>query len=804
MPLGPTTIGNTNLGWRESAGGMSGTPPPEEDEAGENPQDDQPIQPKPNKPTHHVITAPDGTVSVIEMPKDGMAMYTGHFGNLADKLDASYLSTLGADLVQAVEDDEQSRSEWTAMRTKGVDLLYLKMEEPGSETNNGNISRVGNSSMLDACVRYQSNFIGEILPITGPAKVEDDSQQTGADRDEIADAFEKDVNWYLTKVDKDYAPDRDRGSFRQALDGCIFTKGFHCPVRRRPALDVIYATDMIVSNDATSVRSAARVTHRSFMSQDMMKRMQILGVREAPLQSPTEEPDEMTSKIKSTEGQSPTPVSTDQADQRHENYEIYVNMIIKGDEHDEGLARPYRITVERESSAVLEIRRNWAEADTEEFKPLTKIVMWPLIPGLGFYPYGFAHLIGNTTRALTAIMRLLIDAGMFASFPGWLRAKMGSRQQTNQIRIMPSGSQEIETGGLPLSDVVMPLPYKDPSVSLSNFYTTLEASARNLAGAIEVPVGDGKADIPVGTMMALIEQSTKNIAAIHKRNHRAQGEELEYLKQLFCEDPQALHFFDNKSGRIWAAKEEFEDLNLVPASDPNIPSHVHRLMQVTAVVSRADTHPDLYDKKAVEEWALRSIGVSNPQSLLMKPLPPGMAPPGPPAPPDPLKVIALQSQAREAEQTREIQQGVISDKNKLELKQMDVADREKERQNRMAVAQIDLHKEIISAHSAAHSTNADLLAGAHDNMTQVHTNEHDLANTHVEGHHAHRVAKEQTVAEKAAAKGSLDSAKETSRGALAAAKEANKPKRVAEPEAPGAAVKPVNKSGPKGKRKPKS
>lgn len=793
MPLGPDNIRNSMPSLREGAG-MPPAPdmmaPPDAE-----PDDDEAAESLEPQQTHAIIRNPDGTVSIVELPKDGMAMYKGHFENLAEGMDAGYLNTLAADLIDEVEDDDQSRSGWTAMRTKGVDLLYLKLEEVGGETTSGNISRVGNSAMMDACVRYQSNFIGEMLPVSGPCKVEDDSTDGTFERAPLAQAFEDDMNYFLTDIAEEYAPERDQAAFRQGLDGVFFTKQFHCPIRRRPASDVIFGSDLIVSNDATSIKSAARVTHRSYMSQDMMKRMKILGVylEAAQLQSPTEEPDEMLAKIKDSEGVSPAPVSTNQEDQRHEIYEIYVNRIIKDDEHPEGLARPYRITVEVESSQILEIRRNWAE-DDENFDSLLKLVMWPLIPGLGFYPYGFAHLIGNATRALTAIMRLLIDAGMFASFPGWLRAKMGSRQQTNQIRIMPAGSQEIETGGQPISDVIMPLPYKDPSATLVAFYTTLEASARNLAGAVEVPVGDGKADIPVGTMMALIEQQTKNMGAIHKRNHRAQAQELRNIKKLFTEDPQALHVMNPSPAHKWQLKEEFEDLKLVPASDPNIPSHVHRLMQTSAVVQRSDTHPELYDQMEVEKWALRQVGVANPQTLLKKPPPPGTPPMGPPAPPDPLKVIAVQSQAREAEQTREIQQGVISDKNKLELKQLDLADREKERQNRLQVAQIDLHKEVISAHSAAHSTNADLVAGAHDNLTAQHGAAHELATAHVEGAHAYRVAKEENAAEKTSAQGNLAAAKETSRGALAAAKEANKAKPV---------PKPVSKSGTKGKQKPK-
>jgi hypothetical protein len=61
------------------------------------------------------------------------------------------------------------------------------------------------------------------------------------------------------------------------------------------------------------------------------------------------------------------------------------------------------------------------------------------VPGLGFYDIGLIHILGNTTNALTAAWREMLDAGMFANFPGFLYRKLMGRQNTNEFRVPPGG-----------------------------------------------------------------------------------------------------------------------------------------------------------------------------------------------------------------------------------------------------------------------------------------------------------------------------------------------------------------------------
>ena len=56
------------------------------------------------------------------------------------------------------------------------------------------------------------------------------------------------------------------------------------------------------------------------------------------------------------------------------------------------------------------------------------------------------NILGNSSAAMTAAWREALDAGMFASFPGGLIAKLAGRQNTSNFRVAPGEFAAVETG----------------------------------------------------------------------------------------------------------------------------------------------------------------------------------------------------------------------------------------------------------------------------------------------------------------------------------------------------------------------
>jgi hypothetical protein len=558
---------------------------------------------------------------------------TQHDVNLALKLDSWALSGIAEDLLDGIQSDDDSRSDWIEQRTRGIDLLGLKLEQPRSGASTSSAPLDGMSvyrdpTLNEAVLRFQANAQGELLPAAGPVKtVVYGSANT--QKDTLAEALEKDLNYYLTTTATEYYPDTRRMFYWTGFSGLAFKKVYRCPLRRRPVSESVDATDLIVSDTVTDLRNAQRITHQISMRYSTMKRMQILGVyRDCDLSIPTPaDPNSVKDKINQVQGISP---STRPQDQPYTVYECYCELDIPGFEHKEdgkvtGLPLPYRVTVEKDSRQILEIRRNWKEGD-EDFQAKIPFVAYPYATGLGFYGIGLLHILGNLTTALTALTREAIDAGMFANFPGGLMAKENSRQMQNEFRAGPGAFIPVETGGRPIKDMVMSFPYHEAGPGHMSLIESLRGQAQRVGGAADTGVGEGKQDAPVGTTLALIEQATKIEGAVHKALHAAQGEEFQLLCELFREDPEALWRGNKRPAlaehgdKVAMFKAALDRCDIVPKADPNVPSHMHRVMKANAIRQMAMTAPPgTYNLKAVDERALAMMDVDSAGELFAAP-----------------------------------------------------------------------------------------------------------------------------------------------------------------------------------------
>lgn len=601
--------------------------------------------------------------------------------NLAEDLQNSKRGGIASETIEGIDSDIGTRQEFIMNYNKGIELLGLKIEDATSAQRGPrrSISKYRHPALLDACVSYQSLARSQLLPSDGPVKIVEVEASTG-DEAVKAQQFQDAFNYYLTDIAKEYYPDTDRGLFYQAFGGTVYKKVYNCPVRRRPVSECVYLPSLIVSEDATDLETAVRVTHEIYVSKSKMKRMQLAGVwADVTLSEPQAITNQAVRKEKESQGINPS--GRRPQDQPYTVYECYTDLdpedfgIVEKDAPS-GLPLPYRITIDKDSQQVLEIRRNWVQGD-EEFKARQRFVKYGLVPGLGFLDYGFLHLVGNQTRALTAIWQLMIDGGMLGNFPGGIKAK-GARLVTNEI--VPGLGEWIDvdfamSGGSKLSDCFMAMPYKDTSVAFLQLAQAIEENARRMSGTIDIEVGEGRTNVPVGTVMAMIEQQTQTAGAIHKRNWTAQKQELMLMRELFLEDPAALTKLNPNPDVEYQLAEEFSDYTLSPFSDPNVPSQIHRIMQAQTLEQMAVTDPQGLNRQAIHIRSFRAMGISDPESLIAPPPPPGAGQP-PPPPMDPASMLKAQA----AMQKVQSDQGIKQQQAELEVQKLDQQGQEQQRQ----------------------------------------------------------------------------------------------------------------------------
>jgi hypothetical protein len=509
------------------------------------------------------------------------------------------------------------------------------------------------------------------------------------ERDAIEDALEKDMNHYLTAVDKGYVADTDQMLFKVGFGGLGVKKVYHDPLKRRPLSRSVNIEDFIVSKDVSDLADAERITHRIRMPKSTMRRMQIAGAyRDIELGEPTQQSEE--SSVEQTKEQvSGVRKSTDPRDLDYEVYECYceldLDQFAPKQFKNKRLPLPYKVSIEKNTERVMEIRRNWRE-DDEECLAKQYFVDFPYMRAFGFYCIGLLHLLGNTTKALTALWREFIDSGMFANFPGFLYLKGAGRQLTNQFRVAPGSGIGLDASVDDIRQAVMPLPYKSPDAAFTAFVQHVEELGQRLGGTANTAVAEGRADAPVGTTLALIEQASKPVGAVNRRLHASQAREYELLKERFREDPEAFWRFNKSPAMAWE-KEQFlkalEDYNLAPVSDPNNPTKLHRMAKAEAYRQVVMGAPQAFDpKKAILKYT-DELGISGVEETLSSAI--GQPPPAPP--PDPAKMADVQHKQQKAAMDAA---NAAQDRQADMIKhQRDLADSEAERQNKLALAHID-------------------------------------------------------------------------------------------------------------------
>lgn len=593
-----------------------------------------------------------GVVIDFNPPKRPRSNKARHDDNLAEKISYSERSEIAEELLIGIQADDLSRQQWLDQREKGVVLLGLKIEASrndvgGSSAPVEGMSSVRNPLLLEAVLRFQANARGEMLPASGPVKVINASKGD-ASNDKLAEDLERDLNYYLTTVAKEYYPDTDRMLFSTGFSGEGFKKVYNCPLRRRPVSESVDPKDFIISNAATDMTNARRVTHKITMKPSTLRRMQIVGAYVDSLDVQPS-PDLNTLEMREANIQG-VAVSSRPEDADFTIYECYCELDL--DEfaprkfRGEGVALPYRVTINADSREILEVRRNWKE-DDPQCLPKPYFVEFPFVTSsLGFWSIGLLHILGNTTAALTAAWRLALDNAMFANFPGFLYAKDGARQMTNEFRVPPGGGAGINTGGLPIQQSVMPLPYKEGGPGLAAITANMTEAGARVGGTAELQVSEGRQDAPVGTTLAMIEQATKVMDAVHKRLHAAQAEEFQLLKERFREDPEALFRHAPDGFTTWDEARFEAALNncrIVPVADPNTPSHMHRLMKAQALMQVDAANPGLFLRREVVTRALGMMRIDDIEALFAPPPPQG------PPPVDPIRAMEVQAKIKSAE-----------------------------------------------------------------------------------------------------------------------------------------------------------
>jgi hypothetical protein len=551
----------------------------------------------------------DGLEVVLEKEHDGEE---GFNNNLAEYIDDGTLTQLAGDLIGDFDEDVGSRKDWIQTYVDGLELLGLKIEERAEPWEGA--CGVYHPLLAEALVKFQAETMMSIFPAMGPVKTHIIGKET-QDKKEAAERVQDDMNYQLTEEMPEYRPEMERMLWGLGLAGNAFKKIYYDPALQRQVAMYVPAEDMVVPYGASDLASSPRVTHVMRKTENELRILQVNGLyRDIDLGEPNSSLDEVEKKIAEKLGFRAT------TDSRYKVLEMHVDLDLPGfedkDDNGEptGIALPYVVTIEKGTMNVLSIRRNW-EPDDKLKKKRQHFVHYGYIPGFGFYCFGLIHLIGAYAKSGTSIIRQLVDAGTLSNLPGGFKTR-GLRVKGDDTPIAPGEWRDVDVPSGAMRDNIMPLPYKEPSQVLALLMDKIIEEGRRFANTADLNLSDMSANAPVGTTLAILERTLKVMSAVQARIHFSLKQELKLLKHIIAEYAPEDYDYDPIEGSRRAKKSDYENVDVIPVSDPNASTMAQKIVQYQAVFQLAQGSPQLFNMPLLYRQMLDVLGIKNAQKLV--------------------------------------------------------------------------------------------------------------------------------------------------------------------------------------------
>jgi hypothetical protein len=532
--------------------------------------------------------------------------------NLAEDMDEGELTELCGDLIGEFEEDVSSRKDWMQTYVDGLELLGMKIEDrtepwPGA-------CGVYHPLLSEALVKFQAETIMETFPSQGPVKTQIIGKET-PEKKEAAVRVKDDMNYQLTEVMVEYRPEHERMLWGLGLAGNAFKKVYYDPSIERQVAIFVPAEDVIVPYGASNIQTSERVTHVMRKTENDLRKLQVAGFyRDVELGDPVDAFDEVEKKIAEKMGFRAS------SDDRYKLLEMHVDIDLPGYEDTDddgeptGIALPYVVTIEKGTQTVLAIRRNWNPDDDTKQKR-NHFVHYSYIPGFGFYAFGLIHLIGAFAKSGTSIIRQLVDAGTLSNLPGGFKTK-GLRVKGDDTPIAPAEFRDVDVASGTIKDNIMTLPYKEPSQVLYSLLGTIVEEGRRFASAADLKVSDMSAQSPVGTTLAILERTLKVMSAVQARIHYSMKQEFKLLKNIIRDYTPEEYSYEPVEGAPRAKQSDYDDVDVIPVSDPNAATMSQKVVQYQAVMQLAQGAPQLYDLPYLHRQMLEVLGIKNAAKLV--------------------------------------------------------------------------------------------------------------------------------------------------------------------------------------------
>ena len=560
----------------------------------------------------------DGGVEIDFEPSDKRGENEDFYANLAEEIPDRELSRIAGDLLGEYDANKASRQDWEDAYANGLELLGFTYEERTQPFRGA--SGVTHPLLAEAATQFQAQAFNELLPPTGPVRTIVMGSET---REKVAQAqrVKTFMNYYITNVMEEYTPDMDQMLFYLPLAGSTFKKTYYDETLGRAVSKFVPAENLVVPYETADLETCPNITQVVRMSLNDLRKRQLAGIYlDVEVIPAQKDITEVADKIDRIDGVEPSQIDYDCT-----ILECHVDLDLEGyedlgeDGEPTGIRIPYIVTLSMDNGQVLSIRRNFREDDQLK-KKIQYFTHYKFLPGFGFYGLGLIHTIGGLSRTATSALRQLIDAGTLSNLPAGFKAR-GLRIRDDDDPLQPGEFRDVDAPGGAIRDSLMPLPFKGPDQTLFNLLGFVVQAGQRFATITDLKVGDGNQQAAVGTTIAMMEQGSRVMSAVHKRLHYAMRQEFKILARVMSEYLPQEYPFSIAGGDQKIMAKDFDDrVDVIPVSNPNIFSQAQRIMLAQTKLQIAAQAPEIHNMHEVFRDMYEALGVAD-VDRLMKAIP---------------------------------------------------------------------------------------------------------------------------------------------------------------------------------------
>jgi hypothetical protein len=526
------------------------------------------------------------------------------------------LGRIASELLGEFDANKASRQEWEDAYANGLELLGFSYEERTQPFRGA--TGVTHPLLAEAATQFQAQAFNELLPASGPVRTAIIGSET-REKQQQSDRVRQFMNYYITNVMEEYTPELDQMLFYLPLAGSTFKKIYYDETMDRAVSKFVPVEQLVVPYETSDLETCPNITQVIRMSLNDLRKKQVAGfyldVDVIPAQSDL---GSVTSEIERIDGVSPSQIDYDCT-----LLECHVDLDLEGYEDKDqdgeptGIKVPYVVTISQDNGQILSIRRNYNE-DDETKKKIQYFVHYKFLPGFGFYGLGLIHTIGGLSRTATAALRQLIDAGTLSNLPAGFKAR-GLRIRDDDDPLQPGEFRDVDAPGGAIRDSLMPLPFKGPDQTLFNLLGFVVDAGRRFATITDMKVGDGNQQAAVGTTLALIEQGSRVMSAVHKRLHYAMRLEFKILSRVMAESLPPEYPYAVEGAESAVKQTDFDDrVDVLPVSDPNVFSQAQRITLAQTKLQLAGAAPEMHNMHEVYRDMYDALGVKDVDRIMRR------------------------------------------------------------------------------------------------------------------------------------------------------------------------------------------